>query len=640
MRRVLSEIGKAALEPDQRIFVEDRSDRQLLLGIAKPLNLGDSSQTHFMLTSHWADHFARLQAQGGIVGSVMAGQLRSWMDAPRPMGLTEDVKNLVILAFAAQADRTPMRNGAPASVSLERIDDQVELREQPLPSEVDWAKARERAGSLFGLTPPEVRKGATVANLAEALKIQAAEKRIAVLALAEALKNSAAEFSVSPSAPRLSTLRSAQMLVGDLVASGDALTTVKLLAQAELETSEAAVSRCLGSASNLRDALNVASWDIIISAASLTDHRRAAAQALRNRLAEALEADEHAVPLAAVLAGHTDPRVAPANRLWSFRLAPARCPFHDRHSRSATVPFRWRHPGRGKPGHLAFGSRCGCGARRPARACGGDTGRPAQSILASHPRRQRRRRVSPLLAPDRFQIERELDRLIASRSEARVLGLRSPTRRAWPDFIDRGEVHFRLAWCASELELRERLDEADIGPEAGLVLLTPLDDSDLADDVRARLYHARLARTDRWAVLRGAFQARGVDPRLGAQPWLADLLIAHAPATGSYPPVASGVLDLETAWAAILDQVLLLPRGPVDLVSLMRWTVDGCGLNRLAGPAGQCTPSCRRPAGRERGKGGKGGVERRPVWSRRRLPADRPCLRRGVRRRGASTGAS
>jgi len=133
--------------------------------------------------------------------------------------------------------------------------------------------------------------------------------------------------------------------------------------------------------------------------------------------------------------------------------------------------------------------------------------------------------VSPLLAPDQAQIERELDKLLSSNADARVLGMRSPTHRGWPEFIDRGGRHFRVAWCASELELRERLDEVDANGSEGMVLLTPLDPTSLGGDITARLPRGRLAQSDRWTVLRNAFRVRDVDPRMRGQRWLADLLI-------------------------------------------------------------------------------------------------------------------
>lgn len=298
--RVLAEIERAAQQPDQRIFVE-KADRQLLAGFAVPLQLGSASQTNFMLSRHWDDHFARMHAQEGAEQRLTVGRLREWIDKPKEMGLLPAAENLIVLAFAAQADRTLVRNGAPAQASIERVDDDIELLEQPRPDEASWTLARERASALFGLLPSEVCKGATVAKLAAELKAAAAEKRPVLAALSQALTPRCDAFGVPTAAARLVTLRAAQTLLNDIVGASDALATILALATADLATSQAAVSKCLGSASEVRDAINLAMWEVISTAAGLADQRRAAAEGLRARVAEALEADEHAARLQPVL---------------------------------------------------------------------------------------------------------------------------------------------------------------------------------------------------------------------------------------------------------------------------------------------------------------------------------------------------
>jgi hypothetical protein len=140
--------------------------------------------------------------------------------------------------------------------------------------------------------------------------------------------------------------------------------------------------------------------------------------------------------------------------------------------------------------------------------------------------------VSPLLAPDTALIERELDKLLEANAEGRVLGMRSPMQRGWPDVIKRRGRSFRLAWCPSQLDVRERLDEIEVDGAEGVVVLTPLDDAALGGDVTARLPRGRLAQSDRWAVLRSVFRVRDVDSRLRSQRWLADLLVDRAPVGG------------------------------------------------------------------------------------------------------------
>ncbi|WP_134500749.1 BREX-2 system phosphatase PglZ [Microvirga pakistanensis] len=187
--------------------------------------------------------------------------------------------------------------------------------------------------------------------------------------------------------------------------------------------------------------------------------------------------------------------------------------------------------------------------------------------------------MSPMLAPDRAQIERALDDLLQRDEKARILAMRSPQKRAWPEAIVRGGCNFHVAWCASELEIREHLDRAEAESD-GVIVLTPLDETALSSDVIARFPRARLKHTDRWSALRALFKVSALDPRLASQTWLADLLLDYVPKEG-YKPAPGGVLDLDTAWRAALGDVLELPDGRGDASSLMEWALEPVGLDRL-----------------------------------------------------------
>lgn len=189
--------------------------------------------------------------------------------------------------------------------------------------------------------------------------------------------------------------------------------------------------------------------------------------------------------------------------------------------------------------------------------------------------------MSHLLAPNVTEIERAIDNLLQRDAGARILAMRSPVRLLWPEIVERGGRRFRIAWCPSELELRDRLDATEGADNDGVVVVTPLDTATLADDVMARFPRARLEQSDRWSALRGAFRARDVDPRLRLHRWLADLLLDRPP-IGGYPPVAGGVLDLESAWQAALKSVLGLPDGRADAAALLDWSLDPAALDRFA----------------------------------------------------------
>ena len=188
--------------------------------------------------------------------------------------------------------------------------------------------------------------------------------------------------------------------------------------------------------------------------------------------------------------------------------------------------------------------------------------------------------MTPLSAPTSGQIEAQIDALLDRRPDARVLGIRAPTRRTWPEIVERRGQCFRVAWCDSELEIREQLDAAEKDDAQRLVLITPLHPASLGGDVLARLPRARFEETDHWTALRAAFKARDVDPRLRARRWLADLLLDQAPPSG-YPPAAGGVLDLDSAWRAAREQLLHLPEGRADAAALLRWTLDRANLDRF-----------------------------------------------------------
>ena len=184
-------------------------------------------------------------------------------------------------------------------------------------------------------------------------------------------------------------------------------------------------------------------------------------------------------------------------------------------------------------------------------------------------------------APSTQQIGAQIEDVLHRNPRARLIGIRSPIRRPWPERIERNGANFRLIWCESGLELRERLAEFEETSDGGLVVVTSLDETALGDDLAARFARGRLLQANSWQMVRTAFQAHAVDPRLSGQDWIAELLLDHAP-PGGYPPVAGGMLDADTAWRHLLERGIGLTDARPDVGSLLRWTLDGANLGRFA----------------------------------------------------------
>ena len=73
LRQVLEVCQEAARTPEGRVFVEDKAVRQKLRNICNPLELGQMSETHFVLDSFWKNHFNRLLAQSGQPHPTVGG---------------------------------------------------------------------------------------------------------------------------------------------------------------------------------------------------------------------------------------------------------------------------------------------------------------------------------------------------------------------------------------------------------------------------------------------------------------------------------------------------------------------------------------------------------------------------------------
>ena len=294
IRRIWPEVQRAIEATDRRGLVQDSATRRLVRSVVNPCQLGQMGETHLLVEDHWRSRFAQSHARDGG-GTMTVAQLRRWIDMPNPMGLPLELQNLIILSFAALTNRRFILRGGPIEPTTDSLADELELREQALPDAAHWATAVTRAASLFGLTVPQTLNAGNVGRLVDDVRREAGAKREAVGKLVVSVRDRVARYAASIEG-RVRTSESTQALLAALQAATDA-ELVQALATASIETSEAAVGRCIGQAQNLADALSNAKWNIFDAMRELQDHRQAAAAAILSRLIEALGSDEHVIPL-------------------------------------------------------------------------------------------------------------------------------------------------------------------------------------------------------------------------------------------------------------------------------------------------------------------------------------------------------
>jgi hypothetical protein len=172
------------------------------------------------------------------------------------------------------------------------------------------------------------------------------------------------------------------------------------------------------------------------------------------------------------------------------------------------------------------------------------------------------------------QAAAQLDAVLTREPSASAVAMRAAGPLDGTTTISRRGRTFQVRWCESRLALREALAEVEDGrPDgAGLLLLTPLADTEVSDDVAARLARGRVFQPGGWEMVRQLFAAQGTDARLGRYEWMPQVLIEAAD-TGPFTPVQSGFLDLETAWREVMQRCLQLTEVRPDAAALMQWAL-------------------------------------------------------------------
>ncbi|MGI5232535.1 PglY protein [Actinoallomurus sp. CA-142502] len=307
LKTVLAWITKATEDGSLRTVVE-RDKLALLRQIVHPLELGEVHDGPLNVSREWQrriDQQAAAHRNSGPDYGVE--EIRSWIEELGWTGLDKPVANLIIATYALLSNRAWVLNGSPVAEppELERIGTGWALRAQPMPTEDDFAAARDRAARIFGMAVPAGVSAGNVAKLAAQLRDAASAREAAVNGLRHALGRHATDLGVAEQTPRARSVRHASDLLARL-SRADASPTelVTALAAAAYDVSDEVLGAAISSAAEVLGALDVADWSLLRSVRGFvgrTDVIGERAERLLSELAEAAKDDEFTRRLAPVL---------------------------------------------------------------------------------------------------------------------------------------------------------------------------------------------------------------------------------------------------------------------------------------------------------------------------------------------------
>ena len=298
LRKVYGELQKAMQTENGRIVVDKELRKDVRL-VVNELKLANMSEQALVMEQFWKTHFTRKFSEhaGAGRGAPTVRDVRPWLDEPLARGLAEEVQNLVILVAAEQAGRIFRQAGRLVTPSIDNLDDEFELHEQPLPNDAQWEEARRRAADIFGVAVPPLLSISNVTALGKLVQEQARAHSDSCVTLASRLKIKLPSFGLDATTSSSGTTAKATHTLAQDLGKASFDTAWLTLVEATLETSSAAMGTSLKSAAKVVSAIDACPWQLLDSLKQLKDDRHEAAEAIIASVRQAMASDELATRL-------------------------------------------------------------------------------------------------------------------------------------------------------------------------------------------------------------------------------------------------------------------------------------------------------------------------------------------------------
>jgi uncharacterized protein DUF6079 len=273
------DLVRKAMAAGGRIESVDRPIASKVRRVIDGFGVGRLSEITFVLQPQyfrWHDDFTK----AAVGGNVTVGALR---EAIAEYGLTADVLDLLVIAWAAMTDRVLRRHGGKVpDPPIGSLVAEMTLHEPVLPSESEWTAALSRAKALFGIGSDEYHlSSVAVERVAGTISTRIKERKQDVEVLGHRLEAHAEVLGLVDVSARLAGARRARDLFTVLDAADNALDRIRALAEFDLPEELPPLAHGIASAGEVSAALSGADWNLINKLSGLGDRAELALELLQ-----------------------------------------------------------------------------------------------------------------------------------------------------------------------------------------------------------------------------------------------------------------------------------------------------------------------------------------------------------------------